>query len=161
MKTTFVIVAMMSLALVGCGKKDSKKSGNAGFYSNFASTQSALVIIPQQSGIANNTPPQIQVGNLTYTMSYSSSYEARMAVQQMYNGTGGYRLHSQDAQSRRFVARVVGTCQNGLGYGNYGNQFQQYNQYPGQPYNQQYPNQFQQNTVCQSGSQIVVQQILP
>lgn len=153
MKTTLMILAMMSVALVGCGKKDSKSS-NAGFISAYGvQTTSGYITVPNQSQSAYNTAPVIQIGANTYQMSQQSSYEARLAIQQMYAGTSSYRFVDQTATGRRYVANLTVQCGSGLYNSGYN---QQYNQY-----NQQYNNQYQQNGQCPVGSQLIVQTMTP
>lgn len=142
MKTTLVVMALASLALVSCGKKDSKSNNSQ--WSNLVRgttnsvvNQGAHIIIPQQSSYANNTAPIIEVNsNLRFQVSPQSTADVKIAIQNMYYNQGGYRLVYQDAQIRKFFVRVSGTCGSTFG------------QFPGS-FNQ-FPSQFNQNAQCQA-----------
>lgn len=69
-----------------------------------------LVVIPQQSVSASQTVPVIEFGGMRLPLSQASSAEARIAIQNMYYNAGGFQLNSQDANTRKFHARVTGKC---------------------------------------------------
>lgn len=106
-----------------------------------------LVVIPQQSVSASQTVPVIEFGGMRLPVSQASSAEARIAIQNMYFNAGGFQLNSQDANTRKFHARVTGKCMVTGGLIRY--QYGVYIPYPGV------------ESVCQYGSQFVVSSLTP
>ena len=182
MKTTLLVLAVLSLALVGCGKKDKKKGSNALAYQNFVSDYAMVVVLPQQSPTASQQAPIIESDGMRLNVSYSSCPNAKLAINSMYQNQGGFQLASQDASSRRFVAHVTGSCtipcnQQGGFNQNYNGGYTQpgytqpgytqpgFNQpVIGQPgYGQPaYGNQYGANTGgCANGAQFIIHSIRP
>lgn len=138
MKMAFVLMALLSVALVGCGK-DRSRSGGGVFTSNSSAPANVdgLILIPTYGG----SSVQFQSGSNTYQLSFSQQYySAYQVVQQMYYNQG-YSPIRQDAQYRYYRARVTASCGNSY-YSNYN-------------YNQTY------NTACTNGSVVTAISIQP
>lgn len=149
MKTTLMIVALMSVALVGCGKKSSKSGG--GTFQSYASTTSDGQFTAEGGNLYFNSGARYIVSKQVPSQQVGQTLDYI------------YRLLISNPNSV-LRARVVGRCGLGMGYpgqqpypgGQYpGGQYPG-GQYPGGQY-PGYPNQ--QSQVCGPDSQISIESV--
>lgn len=115
MKTT-LLVGLMLVFSVACGKKDSSSSGSSAFRSGVSATDEGLVIIPNNTQIM----PTISVSGRVYSIStYGTSQSAWQTLNALYSGSTGIPPRSQDANGRTYRARITASLSMG-GYGQNG-----------------------------------------
>ena len=136
MKTTLMIVALMSVALVGCGKKSSKSGG--GTFQSYASTTSDGQFTAEGGNLYFNSGARYIVSKQVPSQQVGQTLDYI------------YRLLISNPNSV-LRARVVGRC--GLGMGYPGQTYPGQQPYPGQTY----PNQ--QGQVCGPDSQISIESV--